>query len=226
MNIISDFKFQLNKDRIISSVQSYCQTPPYEELANIYDDLIPLLREHSKPVGLFKIEEKPDQLKLDLLNDYKYVVYCAVTIGQNSTEKVEILFKEGKFFEAILFDAMASFYLFDISSQLFRKICEKSHNVNLGLTSKIAPGDGELELEYQKEIVSKLADEELHDISVINNCMLYPSKSMSYIYGADEKIAFNQYKDHCCETCYNTFCKMRNIPLNTGTDFLAKTGCA
>jgi hypothetical protein len=224
MNIVSDFKFKLNKEKIINSVQSYCQTPPYEELSNIYDDLLPLLKEYSKPIGLFKIEEK--QIQLELLNNCRYVIYCAVTIGQNSTEKADKFFKEGKFLEAVLFDAMSSFYLFDISSQLFRRICEKFHNVNLGLTSKIAPGDGELELEYQKEIVSKLVNEELHDISIVHNCMLYPSKSMSYIYGADESISFNQYNDHCCETCYNTFCKMRNAPMTTGTAFFAKTGCA
>lgn len=226
MNIVSDFNFKLNKDRIITSVQSYCQSPPYEELSKIYDELLPSLRECSKPLGLFKIEKKPTHLKLDLLTNCKHVVYCAVTIGQDSNDRVDDLFSKGKFFEAVLFDAMASFYLFDVSSQLFRKICEKSHIINLGLTNKIAPGDGELDLEYQNEIIYNLADEDIHDISIINGCMLYPSKSMSYIYGADESIAFNQYKDHCCETCSNTFCKMRNISINTETSFLAKTGCA
>ena len=112
------------------------------------------------------------------------------------------LFGEGKFLKQFFLMQWLVSYLFDVSSQLFRKICEKSHIINLGLTNKIAPGDGELELEYQNEIISKLADEDIHDISIINGCMLYPSKSMSYIYGADESIAFNQYKDHCLRNMF------------------------
>lgn len=227
MNIISDFKFQLNKNIIISSVQSYCQSPPYEELSKIYDNILPLVREHSKPLGLFKIERKPNQLKVDLLKDCKFVVYCAVTIGQGSVDKVDSLFEEGKFYEAILFDAIASSFLFDVSCQLFTRMCEKYNGMNLGLTNKIAPGDGEIELEYQKEIVSKLKSTNSNDISIVNNCMLYPAKSMSYIYGADESIAINQYNDHSCSTCSNKLCKMRNVLVNTESSFLSTTiGCA
>ena len=225
MNIVSDFKFQLNKNVIISSVQSYCESPPYEELSKIYDTILPLVREHSKPLGLFKIERKPNQLKLDLLKDYKFVIFCAVTIGQDSVDKVDSLFEEGKFYEAILFDAIASSFLFDVSCQLFTRMCQKYNDINLGLTNKIVPGDGEIELEYQKEIVSRLKSSNIHDISIVNNCMLYPSKSMSYIYGADESIAINQYNDHSCTTCSNTFCKMRNVSVNTKPSFLSTKIC-
>lgn len=226
MNIVSDFKFQLNKDRIISSVQSYCQSPPYEELSKIYDSLLPLVREYCNPLGLFKIEKKPEQLKLDLIQDCKFVIYCAVTIGQDSVDKVDNLFDEGKFYEAVLLDAMASSFLFDVSCQLFTKMCQKYNNMNLGITNKIVPGDGDIELEYQKEIVCKLSNENIHDISIINDCMLYPAKSMSYIYGADESIAINQYTDHSCSTCSNVFCKMRNITVGNESSFITNTGCA
>lgn len=224
MNIISDFKFQLNKDNIISSVQSYCQSPPYEVLSKMYDNMLPLVRKYSKPLGLFKIEKKSDELKLELLKDCKYIVYCAVTIGQNSVDKVNSLFEDGKFHEAILFDAIASHFLFDISRQLFTMMCEKYNNVNLGLTNKIVPGDGDIGLEYQNEIVSRL---ESNHISIVNNCMLYPSKSMSYIYGADENIAVNQYNDHSCSTCSNIFCKMRSYENNVEPSLVTKKiGCA
>jgi len=212
MNVISNFKFELNKDKIIRSVQSYCQSPPYEVLGKIYDNMLPLIREHSKPLGLFKIERKSDELKLDSLKDCRFVVYCAVTIGQNSVDKVDSLFADGKFYEAILFDAMASSFLFDISNQLFTIMCEKFNYINLGLTNKVVPGDGDIELEFQREIISRLKNDNIHNISIINNCMLYPSKSMSYIYGADEKIAINQYNDHSCENCSNMFCKLRISP--------------
>lgn len=209
MNVISNFKFELNKDKIIRSVQSYCQSPPYEMLSKLYDNMLPSIREYSKPLGVFKIERRPTELKLDLLKNCKFVVYCAVTIGQNSVDKVESLFAEGKFYEAILLDSMASSFLFNISNQLFTAICEKFNYMNLGLTNKIVPGDGDIELEFQSEIISRLKNDKIHNISIMNNRMLYPAKSMSYIYGADEKIAVNQYNDHNCENCYNVFCNLR-----------------
>jgi len=226
MNFLYNFKFQLNKDKVISSVQSYCQTPPYEELDKMYDNLLPLLRECSKPVGIFKIDEKPKNLKLEILENCRYIVHCAVTIGQEPVNKVDSLFNEGKFFQAILLDTMASSYLFNISSQLFHKICEKSHYINLGLTRKIAPGDGEIELEYQQKIINKLNNNELYDIRIVNKGMLYPSKSMSYIYGADESLLFNQQKDHCCENCYNLLCSMREVSSSPEKSYMKNTDCA
>ncbi len=210
MKVISDFKVKLNKEKIIETVQSYCQTPPYEELSKMYDDLFYYLIECSTPLGMYKIDKKPNNLDLNSLKKCNNIVYCLVTIGDESCKKVESLFEEGKFFEAILLDTMASSYLFHVSSDLFNKICVDSHKLGLGLTSKIAPGDGEIDLEYQKEIVEMFKNDDLHNISIINDCMLYPAKSMSYVYGADTRIAYNE-KDHCCEYCHNTSCKMRNL---------------
>lgn len=226
MKIISDFKVKLNKQNIIETVQSYCQTPQYEELSKMYDDLFPYLINNSNPLGMYRIDKKPNELKLNSLKKCNNIVYCLVTIGDESCKKVESLFAEGKFFEAILLDTMASSYLFHVSSNLFNKICLDSHELGLGLTCKIAPGDGEIDLEYQKEIVDMFKNDDIHNIRVVNDCMLYPAKSMSYIYGADSQLAFND-KDHSCENCHNVFCKMRNINFkNQKPIFQNKEDCA
>ncbi len=225
MHIVSDFKFQLNKSKIINAVKSYCQTPPYEELSKIYDDLLPVLRESSKPIGVFKIDEQNGELNSTLLNKCSYIVYSLITIGDGSIKKTDSFFEEGKFYEGVLLDAMGSSYLFDISSQFFNNIYETAKGMNLGLTCKIAPGDGEIDLEYQKEIVDKFNISDVHGIHVIDKCMLYPSKSMSYIYGADKSIAFN-HKDHSCENCYNTFCTMRDVSGSVRGPFLKVSNCA
>ncbi|MCT8977089.1 5-methyltetrahydrofolate--homocysteine methyltransferase [Clostridium sp. CX1] len=226
MNIVSDFKFELNKNKIITSVQSYCETPPFKTLSEMYDNLLPLVREYSKPMGIFKLDKKTEDLNLDLLENCKFILYCAVTLGKSSSEKIDDLFNEGKFFEAILFDSMTSSYLFDVSSQLFREICEKAHDIGLGLTRKIAPGDGEIGLEYQKEIVNKLQCKNVLNLSISNGCLLSPSKSMSYVYGADESLILNQQKDHSCDTCFNTTCSMRNTSESNEDSCIKKIGCA
>lgn len=225
MNIISDFKFELNKDRVIRAVQSYCEMPQYEELSKMYDDLVPILREYSQPIGAFKLDKKPADLKVDLLKNCKFTVYCLVTIGEECTNKIDELFEEGKFYEAILLDSMSSSYLFSISSQLYHRIYERAKNMTLGLTCKIAPGDGEIGLEYQSKIVNKLKNDAMHNIKMLNSCMIYPYKSMSYIYGADECIAFNE-EDHCCSNCSNTFCSMRDVNNHNNKPLLKSIDCA
>ncbi|NMM63001.1 5-methyltetrahydrofolate--homocysteine methyltransferase [Clostridium sp. P21] len=225
MYIISDFKFQLNKTKIINAVKSYCQTPPYEELSKIYDDLLPMLREISKPIGIFKIDNQNEELNSTVINKCSHIVYSLVTIGEGSVKKVDNFFEEGKFYEAVLLDAMASSYLFNVSSELFNSIYKTTKDMNLGLTCKIAPGDGEIDLEYQKNIVNKFNNEDIHGISVIDKYMLYPSKSMSYVYGADASIAFNR-KDHSCANCYNTFCTMRDTSGSIKGPFLKESNCA
>ena len=225
MKVVSDFKIKLNKEKIIETVQSYCQTPPYEELSKMYDDLFYYLIEYSTPLGMYKIDKKPNNLDLDSLKKCNNIVYCLVTIGDESCKKVESLFEEGKFFEAILLDTMASSYLFHVSSDLFNEICADSHELELGLTCKIAPGDGEIDLEYQKEIVDMFKNDDIHSIRVVNDCMLYPAKSMSYIYGADSQIAYNE-KDHSCEHCHNVFCKMRNVNFKVQKPLFNDEDCA
>lgn len=225
MYTVSDFKFQLNKAKIINAVKSYCQAPHYEELSKMYDDLLPILRETSKPVGVFKINDQNNELNFDLLNRCSHIVYSLVTIGEGPVKKVDSLFAEGKFYEAILLDAMGSSYLFSVSSQFFNTIYKTAKDMNLGLTCKIAPGDGEIDLEYQKNIIDKFDDKDIHGISVVGKCMLYPSKSMSYVYGADKSIAFNR-KDHSCENCYNKFCTMRDTSGSVKGPFLKESNCA
>lgn len=225
MYIVSDFKFQLNKTKIINAVKSYCQTPPYEELSKIYDNLLPALREISKPIGIFKIDNQIGEINSNVLNKCSHIVYALVTIGEGSVKKVDNLFEEGKFYEALLLDAMASSYLFSVSSEFFNTIYETAKNMNLGLTCKIAPGDGEIDLEYQKNIVDKFANEDIHGISIIDKYMIYPSKSMSYVYGADKNIAFNR-RDHSCENCYNKFCTMRDTSGSVKGPFLKESNCA
>lgn len=225
MKIVSDFKVKLNKEKIIETVQSYCQTPPYEELSKMYDDLFYYLIECSTPLGMYKIDKKPNNLDLYSLKKCNNIVYCLVTIGDESCKKVESLFEQGNFFEAILLDTMASSYLFHVSSDLFNEICADSHELGLGLTCKIAPGDGEIDLEYQKEIVNMFKNDDIHSVRVVNDCMLYPAKSMSYIYGADAQIAYNE-KDHSCEHCHNVFCKMRNVNFKAQKPIFNDEDCA
>lgn len=201
---------KLNKARVLNAVNSYYPSPSYDQLSSIYDTMLNILFENCSPLGVYKIGKKPVSMNYNLLKDYDYLVYCLVTIGNETEGIIDNLFYKNEFTQAIVLDAMASSFLFEISSQLFNSIQKFAKGLGMGLSCKIAPGDGEIELEYQIEIVNILADSNKHTIHLVDNYMLFPSKSMSYIYGADKNVEPN-FTDHNCINCFNSFCSMRNI---------------
>lgn len=209
MDVILDFEFKLDKVIVMNTLKSYCEFIADEEINSMYDDLLPVLYESTEPAAVFNIEEKDEDFSFDVIHDCKYIAYCIVTIGDTVTEKVNGFFSYGRMKEGMVLDAMATSYLFELSSQLFKKIYEKANTLGLGLSCRIAPGDGEIPLWYQKNILDKLDAENFLGITMVDDCMLSSVRSMAYIYGADKKRESNK-KDHDCSKCNNRdYCSMR-----------------
>ena len=72
--------------------------------------------------------------------------------------------------------------------------------MNLGLTTRISPGNKDFPLKYQKCIIDILKRADSLDIEAEDSYMLSPIYSMAYVYGADGKIALNKL-DHSCDSC-------------------------
>lgn len=209
MEVLLDFEFKLDKKQVIDTLKSYCEILTDEEIGALYDLLLPNLYECVQPTGIFTIEEKEKVFNFPIIKNYKYVVYCIVTMSDKCNEKVNEYFSYGNIKEGMVLDAMATSYLFEISSQLFKYIYIKTKKLSLGLSCRIAPGDGEVPLQYQKYILDKLDAENFLGITVTEDYMLSSMRSMAYIYGADEHIIPNR-KDHDCSKCPNRkICNMR-----------------
>lgn len=211
MEVILDFTFKLDKNIVVNTLKSYCEFITDEEITSMYDTLLPVLYESVQPVAVFTIEEKEESFQFDVIQDCKYIVYCTISMGDKSTEKVNELFSYGRMKDAMVLDAMATSYLFEISSQLFNYIYNKANELGMGLSCRIAPGDGEIPLWYQKNILDKLDAGNFLGIHMVDDCMLSSSRSMAYIYGADKKREFSK-KDHDCSNCNNRdYCSMKKI---------------
>lgn len=209
MNVILDFDFKLDKNQVISTLKSYCENITDDEISNLYDTLLPVLYNCVQPSAIFTIEEKEEDFTFNILKDYTHIVYCIVTMGDKSTEKVNQLFSYANMKEGMVLDAMATSYLFEMSSQLFNHIYEESKDAGLGLSCRIAPGDGEIPLFFQKNILDKLDAETFLGIHMVDDCMLSSLRSMAYIYGADKNKPLSK-KDHDCNKCLNKEqCSMR-----------------
>jgi hypothetical protein len=108
----------------------------------------------------------------------------------------------------VLLDAMSSEMLFELSNQFYINIKREADKTGLGLTCKLSPGDGEIPITYQQDIFEKFDKNLIPEMYIFQGCLLYPVKSMSYLYGAGKGI-ISRHKDHCCSECLNKYCKMR-----------------
>lgn len=216
MKILNKFSVNIQKNKVINAVKSYYNAP-LQELETAYSYSLDIFNSCTKPFGVYKVIK--ENHGIEIIKHCKYAVYCLVTVGDSPSAEVDKLFDTGKFTEALLLDAIGSYALFSISSEMYNIIYSEAMSLGLGLSCKIAPGDGEIDIDYQRIIAGKLADSGSHGITVNEHNILTPFKSMSYIYGADDALPFNK-TDHDCGGCSNINCHMRNTTVEIRGVFL------
>lgn len=208
MNTFMNFKFKMEKNHVLNVVNSYYKIDDFDSAGKIYDNLTGLLQNTVAPVGLYKMEKKPEIYNFEPVGNCRYVVFCLITLGSEITEMIDELFGKGEFLEGIILDAMASTLLFEYNSQFYSHIYEWASGLNMGITCRIAPGDGEIPFEYQEDIVRRISIAKEYGITIIKGYVLNPAKSMSYIHGADEHIEKIK-RAHDCKSCSSMNCFMR-----------------
>ncbi|EYE87400.1 hypothetical protein Q428_13500 [Fervidicella metallireducens AeB] len=112
----------------------------------------------------------------------------------------------------MILDALASDVLFNISDEFYLQLSSILIKKKLGLTCRIAPGDGILPLEFQKFIVDSVNEAKKEGITIEEGFVVKPQKSLTYLYGAGRNI-ISKGIEHTCITCTNEFCSMRNIKI-------------
>jgi hypothetical protein len=206
--MVSDFDIKVDKLRVIDTVRSYYEIPSPDILESKFKNLEDVLYRLSRPKGVYINQIKDEVYDFESLKDCSHIVYCIVTIGEEVPKYTDYLFNNGEFFDGLLLDAMSSEMLFEVSSQFYLNIKSEIEKTGLGLTCKLSPGDGEIPITYQQNIFEKFDKNAVQGMYIFQGCLLYPVKSMSYLYGAGDKI-LSREKDHCCDVCSNGFCKMR-----------------
>lgn len=209
MEVIKDFNISIDKKSIIRTVSSYYTLPNNTETDGIYDSIEKLAYKSINPLGIFKLDKMLSYKPTSMLESCEYIVYCVLTIGDEITDVIDKLFSENQFDKALILDAISTRMLFEFSKQFYNKIFEYTSIRNLGLTCRIAPGDGEIDIAFQKDIILKFDKHEELGIKIVHDYLVKPYKSLTYIFGADKSIAKNR-QDHKCENCYNAKCFMRN----------------
>lgn len=209
MNIVKDFNINIDKDGVFRAVSSYYPLSTDTSIDKIYYNLEQTAINTVRPLGIFKLDKMPDNKPCNLLKSCEFIIYCIFTLGDDITEETDKLFSENEFVNGLILDAISTSILFDISRQFYDRIYEFTALRNLGLTCRIAPGDGEIDITYQKHIIENLEGYKDFGIELVHDYMVKPYKSITYIFGADKSIKLNK-QDHKCENCLNSNCFMRN----------------
>jgi hypothetical protein len=209
MEIVRDFNVIIDKENVLKAVSSYYTVSENIELDKAFTELESIALKTIKPLGVFKVDEMPRIVPCSLVKNCEHIVYCIFTIGDEISELTDKMFSENEFDRAIILDAISTSILFNLSKQLYNRIFEYASSRKLGLTCRIAPGDGEIDISYQRDIVLQFHDHKAFDFEIVNEYLVKPYKSLTYIFGADSAIKINK-EDHKCDNCYNKNCFMRN----------------
>lgn len=178
------------------------------------DKNISFLEEKVKPsymYRIFDIHEENGHIHLkdtnitlvgnDINNHLKGASKCAVmasTLGFKAERILNNLSKT-KISEAVIFDAVCTAKIEDVSDSCEEEIKNKVMRDGFYTNFRYSPGYGDFPLEYQKEIIKLLGCEKTMGLTVTDSSLLIPQKSVTAIIGIF-KTEQNK-KEKNCDTC-------------------------
>lgn len=185
---------QLNKQTVLERLQGNETEVLYKELSREFENLLPEFLHCIQPEYRIEIE------------DTEKKAYILLTLGAKITEKTESWMQEGKVMDALLLDAMADTYLFQMDAELPALTKEIFAEKKLGVEKRLEPGV-DIELKEQLTIYEKVKRED-DFIHMTKGYMFEPVKTFGYILQLTENRQVFQMQ-HDCSKCNNLQCKMR-----------------
>ncbi|WP_303866204.1 5-methyltetrahydrofolate--homocysteine methyltransferase [Acetobacterium wieringae] len=210
MNDYLDFEIEIDRQKIFNRLDLYEGAAQYDYYLNSYEELLPEFKMLVRPEGYYQL--KTNILGKDFHQDFDsptHVVFCLITLGDAVSKRSTELFCENDSFKGLLLDAMANQLLFDSSERFYGRIRDDVHQKRgYGLTRRYSPGDEGICLSYQKKILDNLDEIMKQKIEITKKYMYKPSKTLGYVYGADQTLECS-INDHDCRQCQQKTCSFR-----------------
>jgi hypothetical protein len=142
---------------------------------------------------------KGNDIKEHLKNS-KQCVLIAVTLG-NEIEKKTRLYEKINLTKALILDACATTAVEEVCDIVENTIKEKATSNNMDITFRYSPGYGDLPLAVQNSFLRALDAQKKIGLTVSENNLLFPRKSVTAIIGIVNKGI--KKKKRSCEECSN-----------------------
>ncbi|MHA1766674.1 MAG: vitamin B12 dependent-methionine synthase activation domain-containing protein [Promethearchaeota archaeon] len=187
---------------------------------------------------IFKIKKNQDNIQVlnstlflkgkDIIKHLLYsnkVVIMAVTLGIQVDQRIKY-YSKVDLTRAVILDACATTYIEAICDELEKEIKKIADHSDSNITFRYSPGYGDLSLIIQDEILKILNSSSIIGLTVTNEHLLIPSKSVTAIIGFEDKSikkptgkVQKRADNEKCKTCRNyknciylqegTFCEFR-----------------
>lgn len=222
MGIFNDVKLYI-EEREILRLLGYKNNKPNEEIYEAVKEEIKKCGEYIFPAVYFnKIDIKSiDNNHVILNNDIiiesdfvakklkgcKYIMIVIATIGDEIAKEEKEAFDEDDYLRGMIIDNIGTAALNYISKAFWNKIIADMKDTNMGITSRLSPGDNGWPVEEQIKVFKSMG-ESFREVKLSENFLMNPVKSTSNIYGFGENIGISK-NDHLCHECNMKNCAYR-----------------
>lgn len=182
----------------------------YETYQRAYHELMEEIPRMIDPKGAYKlVPNRIGKMIHEDLSGLTHLVCSVVTLGPGISRWCTELFAERDYLKGLMIDAIADQMLFNLSDDFYTLIrADIVEGKHLGLTARYVPDKKRIPVHFQKEILDLTCEQERLRVSVTEDFMYNPIKSLGYVYGADPRIC-TATKDHDCGLCAKTDCGFR-----------------
>lgn len=129
------------------------------------------------------------------------------TIGQALSERVSELFATQNFAEALMLDSVGSVAVESLADAVNYSLCQQADRLNMRAGTRSSPGYGGWNLEEQR-VLFRLCDGAKIGVSLNDQCMMVPRKSISFCLGIGGKLVGDTQRNRC-HRCHMKECQYR-----------------
>lgn len=169
---------------------------------------------------IFNIEKSQDAIKLkgsnlifqgrDILEHLKDSYMCAVmavTLGNSVDTKIRY-YEKVNLTRSLILDACASTAIEWACDKVQEEIKKEAQNRDLGITYRYSPGYGDFSIDIQPKIINVLEAQKTIGLTVTENNIMIPRKSVSAVIGFQDKNIIATHPS--CSKCNNAkWCQFR-----------------
>ena len=206
---ITEFDIQVNIEKVFNIIECKKGSRIYVTAEKIYNKMLKKSYELIKPTVIFKVKKNDLKYTCNKICGFSNVIFCLITLGNDISLEVSKNFKKSNYLEALILDTIADQMIYNLTEQLYDKIYKYAKELGFGLSPRMSPGDEDISIEMQKEILLNVLETEKIEVSITDGYMLKPVKSLAYFYGADKNIPLSKL-DHDCSKCKKINCKYKN----------------
>lgn len=212
---MKNFDIEINKDEVLRYL-GYKNQIIDEKIILIIDECIEEVKKTINPRVVYEykdikiLDEEVEILGTNLvligkdINKHLYnsqkCVLMAVTIG-NEIERKTRLYEKTNLTKALILDSCATTAVEEICDIIEEEVRKNAGNDNKDITFRYSPGYGDLPLDVQNSFLRALDAQKKIGLTVSENNLLFPRKSVTAIIGIIEKSM--KKKKRSCKECSN-----------------------